>query len=376
MNTMTIVLFDDERFILKALQRTINRIYPVADVITVTELNEFWAVLKENKTIDLVISDYLMPHINGLDVLERCLTENPYPVRALLTGDSSLTSKMRQSNVVHMYLAKPFNKDNLILLFDNVADLKALPFSDTMRRKLGSMPSFPVYPLLLKELNNLINSGDYDLANVAEVVAKEPIIVAKLLQLANSAYLGFTRETSSIEEAVSRLGTTILLSISASLLIAQNSQSCLSASEHEQHLSQATHYASCVKKFAQHIKMSQKEQALLFSVALLSFVGKLIKLEGEEKSDLSAEEPLPEHCISYLHISAYVMKLWGYSSQVCSLIINSSELKAPDDKLGNVLFIVQQKLFYKESNEALITFCQHHDVDSSIYEAIGTFDWE
>ena len=104
MNTMTIVLFDDERFILKALQRTINRIYPVADVITVTELNEFWAVLKEHKTIDLVISDYLMPHINGLDVLERCLTENPYPVRALLTGDSSLTSKMRQSNVVHLSL--------------------------------------------------------------------------------------------------------------------------------------------------------------------------------------------------------------------------------------------------------------------------------
>ena len=86
MNTMTIVLFDDERFILKALQRTINRIYPVADVITVTELNEFWSILNKNKTIDLVISDYLMPHINGLDVLERCLTAVSYTHLTLPTN--------------------------------------------------------------------------------------------------------------------------------------------------------------------------------------------------------------------------------------------------------------------------------------------------
>ena len=69
MKTMRVVLFDDELFILKALHRTINRIYPAADVITVSEINEFWSVLKNNKSIDLIISDYLMPHVNGLDAV-------------------------------------------------------------------------------------------------------------------------------------------------------------------------------------------------------------------------------------------------------------------------------------------------------------------
>ena len=51
MKTMRVVLFDDELFILKALHRTINRIYPAADVITVSEINEFWSVLKNNNCL-------------------------------------------------------------------------------------------------------------------------------------------------------------------------------------------------------------------------------------------------------------------------------------------------------------------------------------
>ena len=373
MKTMRVVLFDDELFILKALHRTINRIYPAADVITVSEINEFWSVLKNNKSIDLIISDYLMPHVNGLDVLERCLIENSYPVRALLTGDSSLTEKMRQCNVVHMYLAKPFNKEDLILLFNNVAELKALPFSESMRRKLGAMSSFPVYPSLLQELNTLIDSGEFDLTEVAELVSKEPVIVAKLLQLANSAYLGFTRKTVSIEEAVSRLGTTILLSISTSLLMAENLPPSISAIDHEKQIHVATHYASCVKKFAQHIGMNLKEQALLFSVALLSFVGKLINVEEVTDQHKLTE---PEQSINYLHVSAYIMKLWGQSTQVCALILNSNELKTPADNLSNTLYIVHQKLFHKQSNEALIVGCQQQGICSSFCEAINTFEWE
>lgn len=375
---MTIVLLDDELFLLKALQRTINRIYPSAQVISVNEVDQFWEVLKKNKNVDLVISDYLMPHVNGLDVLERCVVENPYPVRVLLTGDTTLTTKLRSSNVVHTYLAKPFNQEDLTLLFNNVAELKSLPFSHAIRRELGGMSSFPVYPLLLKQLNKLIDSGDFDLAKVSALVSKEPIVVAKLLQLANSAYLGFKGKTSSIEEAVSRLGTTILLSITTSLFVVKNFQASITPAEHEQLLSVATKYASCVKKFAKHVGMKQKEQALLFSVALLSFVGKLILLEGHKDQETTSGKCVTQEQqgINYLHISAYVMKLWGHSTQICSLIMNLNTLQTPSNDLNASLFIVQQKLFNHQTNQSLIECCQHHGVSSSLYEAIGTFSCE
>ena len=88
----------------------------------------------------------------------------------------------------------------------------------------------------------------------------------------------------------------------------------ISAIDHEKQIHVAIHYASCVKKFAQHIGMNLKEQALLFSVALLSFVGKLINVEKVTDQHKLTE---PEQSINYLHVSAYIMKLWGQSTQVC-----------------------------------------------------------
>ena len=203
MSSITVVILDDDAFLLKVLQRTIHRAYPEVDIMTTSDIDEFWQLLNTKQDLDLVLSDYLMPQMNGLDVLEQCSSQNPYPVRALLTGDMTLSTMMRQPNVVHAYLAKPFNEADITALFDNVAALKSLPFAFNVRRQLGAMISFPVYPLILKELRDLVQSDEFDLHDISYVVSQEPIITAKLLQLANSAYLGFIRPTSSIDEAVS-----------------------------------------------------------------------------------------------------------------------------------------------------------------------------
>ena len=222
MKAIKVIILDDDAFLLKVLQRTIHRAFPEVDIITTADIDEFWQLLSTTKDVDLVLSDYLMPQMNGLDILEQCSSKNPYPVRALLTGDMRLSTMIQQPNIVHAYLAKPFNEADIAALFNNVAALKSLPFAYNVRRQLGAMISFPVYPLILKELRDLVQSDEFDLHDIAHVVSQEPIITAKLLQLANSAYLGFVRPTSSIDEAVSRLGTTILMAITTSLLVAKN----------------------------------------------------------------------------------------------------------------------------------------------------------
>lgn len=89
MSSIAVVILDDDAFLLKVLQRTIQRSFEDVEIMTTSDIDEFWQLLKTKDDIDLVLSDYLMPQMNGLDVLEQCISQNPYPVRALLTGDMS-----------------------------------------------------------------------------------------------------------------------------------------------------------------------------------------------------------------------------------------------------------------------------------------------
>lgn len=219
-----------------------------------------------------------------------------------------------------------------------------------MRRQLGAMISFPVYPLILKELRDLVQSDEFDLHDIAHVVSQEPIITAKLLQLANSAYLGFVRPTSSIDEAVSRLGTTILMAITTSLLVAKNFESSIPVDVHEKQLNIAANYASCVKDFAKLAGFNLHDQELLFSVALLSFVGKIILL-SQAQSDVSDEhaQTISDGYVSANFISAYVLKLWGYDTKICNLLMSCHDLDGTDDNeltlFNHMLYIVWQIIF-------------------------------
>ncbi|KGK01130.1 MULTISPECIES: HDOD domain-containing protein [unclassified Pseudoalteromonas] len=380
MSSIAVVILDDDAFLLKVLQRTIHRAYPEVDIMTTSDIDEFWQLLNTKQDLDLVLSDYLMPQMNGLDVLEQCSSQNPYPVRALLTGDMTLSTMMRQPNVVHAYLAKPFNEADITALFNNVAALKSLPFAFNVRRQLGAMISFPVYPLILKELRELVQSDEFDLHDIAHVVSQEPIITAKLLQLANSSYLGFVRPTSSIDEAVSRLGTTILMAITTSLLVAKNFESSIPSAIHEKQLDIAANYASCVKRFAKQAGFNLHDQELLFSVALLSFVGKIILLsQGESEASFEHEKAVSEEYASSNFISAYVLKLWGYDTKMCSLLMSCHDLAATDDNelipLNHTLFIVRQILFDKHSPMQLRAYCDSKGVDPILCHLISEFDW-
>ena len=381
MDSITVVMLDDDAFLLKALKRTMQRMCPEACIETFSELEPFWCYLREHPHVDLVISDYLMPHMHGLDVLERCTEENSYPVRALLTGDMTLATMMRQPNVVHAYLAKPFNAQDVQALFEAVADLKRLPFAASARTALGAMTSFPVSDGLLRKLKVLVDDDNSDAHEIAAVVAKDPVIMAKVLQLANSAYLGFQRRTSSIDEAVSRLGTKMLMAVASSMAIAKNYQASVPAESHQRQLDIASDYACCVKAFAKACGLNRDAQEELFATALLSFIGKMILLaEGQDETSLNEASTLEGDGADYQLISAYVMRLWGYNAKMCSLIMHCHNPVVTDDERHNqqqwVLYTVKQVLFQGTAPAQLKSWMQLKQIDSAFVLALDVFCWD
>jgi len=101
-----ILLVDDESNVLKAIARLLREY----DITALTSAEEALLVAKEVK-FDLVISDYRMPGMNGVEFLIKLMAIQPQTIRMILTGYADLESAQTAINEagVYRFINKPWN---------------------------------------------------------------------------------------------------------------------------------------------------------------------------------------------------------------------------------------------------------------------------
>lgn len=78
----------------------------------------------EANTVDVAISDYLMPRMNGIQLLARVKQSQPEASRVLLTGHADKHSAIEAINQVALfqYLEKPWDNAQLLLVVKSAAE--------------------------------------------------------------------------------------------------------------------------------------------------------------------------------------------------------------------------------------------------------------
>ena len=114
-----LLIVDDEEMVLTSLRSflTLETEYEVRTFSSVTEALE--AV--KAQTIDLVVSDYLMPGMTGIDFLLEVKKLQPYATRILLTGYADKENAIKAINEVglYQYVEKPWDNNELRLIIQN-----------------------------------------------------------------------------------------------------------------------------------------------------------------------------------------------------------------------------------------------------------------
>ena len=72
----------------------------------------------ETEPVEIVVSDYLMPHMNGIQLLTRARQAQPEASRVLLTGHADKQSAIAAINDVGLfqYIEKPWDNAQLLLV--------------------------------------------------------------------------------------------------------------------------------------------------------------------------------------------------------------------------------------------------------------------
>jgi len=172
--------------------------------------------LMEQSPFEVVVSDMRMPGMDGIELMGVVRQLYPGSSRIILSGLSDQVEIARSLDSTHQFLAKPFDIKALKATLSRLGNLDAYLKDKRLQALVGQMrvlPSFPsVYHAIMKELG----SDDPSIERLAQIIAEDPSMTAKLLQIANSAAGGRATKASSPFEAVQFVGMSAVRSLALS----------------------------------------------------------------------------------------------------------------------------------------------------------------
>ena len=121
-----VMIVDDEEMVLSSIASflTLETDYEVVTFASAPEALEYAAANR----VDLVISDFLMPEMDGINFLARMREIKPDVPRILLTGYADKENAIKAINEVGLfqYIEKPWDNDQLRIILRNGLEKKQL----------------------------------------------------------------------------------------------------------------------------------------------------------------------------------------------------------------------------------------------------------
>lgn len=191
-----ILVIDDEKMITDTLSTLIEMVLDY-EVITMNDpellLN---SDLLEKESFDMVISDFMMPKIDGIDVLKAIKKIQPNAIPILLTGYSDKNNAIKSINEVglYYYLEKPWDNDQLITIVKNGIEKKQL--------KEQVDKSFLVIKKRNEEITRLYDLLQKDFSSELDSMYNVIISLANIVEAKDSYTEGHTRRVSELSRMI------------------------------------------------------------------------------------------------------------------------------------------------------------------------------
>lgn len=114
---LKILLAEDEDAMRTYLERALTK--AGYDVVTVDRGTEAVPLL-EKERFDLLLSDIVMPEMDGIELAQRCAEVSPHTKVMFITGFAAVTLRASKEQPQAKVLSKPFHLRDLVLEVDRV----------------------------------------------------------------------------------------------------------------------------------------------------------------------------------------------------------------------------------------------------------------
>lgn len=289
---------------------------------------------------DVVVSDMRMPSMDGVEFLGLVRRDHPHSIRLVLSGNADFDSIANVMQSAHQVLSKPCDPEQLTRVLDN-ARLLSDRFADrSLSSVVCGLKSLPAIPGILGALMDLLQRGDGDQRRVGALIARDPGLSVRVLQIANSGFFGCRQRIESIDQAVVLLGENMLKNLVTQVKVVEAfpAQALFSAEDFGGRV-------AAITERALDILGSRSFQGDLRSVALAMDVGQLVfasrvpaAYEAVLREVEAAAAPLWEVerrrlGADHAAVGAFLLGLWGQERRLVDLVARHLEpLGAGEDE--------------------------------------------
>lgn len=327
-----ILFVDDNPLVLQGLRRSLHGMRDQWD-LDFAENGAAALELMAQHPFDAVVTDLKMPGMDGAELLAAVLKQHPQTVRLVLSGQADQELIYRCVGVAHQCLSKPCDPETLRRTVQRAVELNLSLKNEPIRKLVAQLDRLPTIPVLYTQIVEKLKSSEASLADVAEIVEKDPGLTAKLLQLVNSAFFGLSRPMSSTLEAVTYLGMDtikcLVLSLSAFSRFEGTETAGLSLTEVWEH---SLRTAEVSRSLVQMQDLPDAMADAAFVGGLLHDIGRLILICNRPDDyaeacrlarlgPLSLEEAEQQiFTCTHADVGGYLLGLWGLPPAVVDAI--------------------------------------------------------
>ena len=166
----SLIIVDDEVNVLNAIRRELSFLTKADDSAFKIQLTCFSSPLEallfaQTTHVDLVISDYRMPEMNGVDFLQEFKRYQPMAASIILSGQADMTAVLRAINEIGIarYVSKPWDSVDLIThVLEVLADVSIkrenTRLADEMRQLIHGFRMDSDFPPL--HIENIVLTND------------------------------------------------------------------------------------------------------------------------------------------------------------------------------------------------------------------------
>ena len=202
----------------------------------------------------------------------------------------------------------------------------------------------PTLPEVALQVRDAVNDPDISLADIANMVARDPSLSARLLQISNSALYRSDKTNTDLKMAVSRMGLNAVRSVVTSLAMKQIFQATSDVLDEwlRSLWDHSTRVATIAATLAQEHRHLAKDQALL--AGLVHDIGYLpILVKAEETPELLDEPEALDAIIAEIHpeIGRLILQSWGFPAEIVAVAAEHENLARDPGGAPDLVDVVQ-----------------------------------
>ncbi len=289
--------------------------------------------LIQEAPFDVVVSDMQMPGMTGIELLREVRKLHSRTSRIIIAGMTDQAAAADALSCTHLFFPKPFELRLIQETLARIISLDAYLKDDKLRELAGRMRTLPSFPKIYQQIIREIESPHSSLQTIADIVAKDPGITAKILQVANSAASGLPDHVHDPADAVQQLGLTTVrsLALSAQAFNSFKPGQIKDFCPHAlwSHLMRCGHVARAIM-LNENASLADAEDA--FTAGMLHDLGRLMLADSLpmelDKAQRRAQEPgltLPQAELeifgaTHSGLAAYLFGLWGLPATIVEAV--------------------------------------------------------